>query len=148
MSTYTNILFQIVFSTKNRERTLIQPDRRKLFNYIWKLMENKKCYLYRIGGVEDHIHIVAEIHPSISISQLVKDIKLSATYLIKSENIFPKFRGWQSGYGAFTYDVSARYNLINYVKYQEEHHKQATFIDEYVKLLRMHKIEFDERYLF
>ncbi len=57
MSTYTSSLIQIVFSTKYRDKTLTKENRDKLFRYIWGVLENKKCHLYRIGGVEDHIHI-------------------------------------------------------------------------------------------
>ncbi len=68
--------------------------------------------------------------------------------MIKAEKIFPDFAGWQDGYGAFTYHNSLINTLIEYVKNQEEHHKQTTFRDEYIALLREHGIDFDEKYLF
>ena len=58
MSTYTQILYQIVFSTKDREKSLLESGRDQLFAYIWGILKNKKCHLYRIGGVEDHLHII------------------------------------------------------------------------------------------
>ena len=64
MSTYTQILFQIVFGTKNNECTMIESGQESLYKYIWGILKNKKCHLYRIGGVEDHIHIVTHIHPT------------------------------------------------------------------------------------
>lgn len=97
MSTYTQILYQIVFSTKNRERTLIKSNRDELFKYIVGICENKNCHLYRINGVEDHLHIITHIHPSLSLSSLVKDIKLASSEYIKKNNLFPQFSGWQSG---------------------------------------------------
>ena len=66
-------------------------------------MENKKCHLYRIGGVSDHLHILTHIHPTVSLASLVKDIKLASTEHIKNKNLFPNFSGWQEGYAAFTY---------------------------------------------
>lgn len=147
MSTYTQILFQIVFRTKNGEHSLVEPDREKLYRYIWGILENKKCHLYRIGGVEDHIHIITHIHPSVAPARLVKDIKPASSNYIKTENIFPDFHGWQKGYGAFTYSVSAKNNLIEYVRQQKEHHRKVNFRDEYINLLKEHKIEFDEKYL-
>jgi REP element-mobilizing transposase RayT len=147
MSTYTQILYQIVFSTKYRERTMIKKDRAELFRYISGLLKKKNCHLYRINGVEDHLHIVTHLHPSVSLAALVKDIKLSTTKLIKEKNIFPNFGGWQDGYGAFTYHIEAINNLIEYVKNQEEHHRIKTFEEEYRQLLKEHNIEFDERYL-
>jgi putative transposase len=146
MSTYTQILYQIVFSTKHRERTMIKKDRPELFQYITGLLKIKNCHLYRINGVEDHVHIATHLHPSVALASLVKDIKLSTTKLIKEQNIFPDFGGWQDGYGAFTYHTDATNNLIEYVKNQEEHHRIKTFEEEYRELLKEHKIEFDENY--
>lgn len=148
MSTYTQILYQIVFSTKNREKTLIEPGRERLYRYITGVLKNNHCHLYRINGVEDHLHIATHIHPSIAVSNLVKDIKLSSSNFIKEEKIFPEFTGWQVGYGAFTYSISAKEKLIEYIINQKEHHKQITFEEEYIKLLQEHNIDFDERYLF
>ena len=91
MSTYTQILYQIVFSTKYREHTLSNENRNELFS----ILKNKKCHLYQIGGVEDHLHIVTHLHPSVALSNLIKDIKLASTEHIKVKNLFPQFNGWQ-----------------------------------------------------
>jgi putative transposase len=147
MSTYTQFLYQIVFSTKNRERTLVKPNRDELFRYIAGIFENKNCHLYRINGIEDHLHIITHIHPSLSLSSLVKDVKLSSSEYIKKNNLFPLFAGWQSGYGAFTYSIKEKDRLIEYVKNQEEHHKTKTFQEEYIEFLNEHEIVFDEKYL-
>ena len=146
MSTYTQILYQIVFSTKHRERTMTKKDRPQLFQYISGVLKNKHCHLYRINGVEDHLHIITDLHPSVALACLVKDIKLSTTTQIKKDNIFPNFGGWQDGYGAFTYHIDAKHSLIEYVKNQEEHHRIKTYEEEYRDLLKEHKIEFDEKY--
>ena len=147
MSTYTHILYQIVFGTKNREHTLTAPNRQELFKYIAGILKKKNCHLYRINGVEDHLHIVTHLHPSVALASLVKDIKLASSDYIKSSGLFQKFGGWQDGYGAFTYTIKEKDRLIEYVKNQEEHHKIKTFREEYVGLLNEHGIEFDEKYL-
>lgn len=147
MSTYTQILYQIVFSTKNRDATLTAVNRNELFKYIWGILKNKKCHLYRIGGVEDHLHIVTHLHPGVALASLVKDIKLASSEYIKTNNLFPEFSGWQDGYGAFTYSYEAKDRLIEYVKKQEEHHRKKSFREEYIELLKEHAIEFDEKFL-
>ena len=148
MSTYTQILYQIVFSTKNREQILKPEEKRKeLFKYIWGILKNKKCHLYQIGGVADHIHIVTHLHPEVALSSLIKDIKLASSEYIKDQKLFQKFSGWQEGYGAFTYSFKEKDRLIEYVKNQEEHHGKKTFKEEYVELLNERGIEFDEKYL-
>ena len=147
MATYTQILYQIVFSTKNREKTLIKKYRENLYRYIWGILKNKKCILYRINGIEDHLHIATHIHPMIALSSLVKDIKVSSSIWIKEQGFFPNFTAWQEGYGAFTYSIKDKEALINYIKTQEVHHKTKTFKEEYIELLNEHNIEFDEKYL-
>ncbi len=147
MSTYTQIIYQIVFSTKYRERTLSKNNREELFKFIWGVLKNKKCHLYRINGVEDHLHIVTDLHPTISLSNLVKDIKVSSSLYIKEQELFNSFKNWQEGYGAFTYSIKEKDRLIEYVKNQEAHHRRTTFKEEYIALLKEHGIAFDEKYL-
>ena len=79
MSTYTQILYQIVFSTKNRERTLVGEDRKKLFQYIWGILKSNQCHLLQINGVEDHLHILTHLHPSVALADLMKDIKIASS---------------------------------------------------------------------
>lgn len=147
MSTYTQIIYQIVFSTKNRKKVMLKTNREELYGYIVGLLENKKCHSYRINGVEDHIHILTHLHPSVSLSDLVKDIKMATSKFIKEKNMFPDFDGWQAGYGAFTYSIREKDILINYIINQEEHHRKKTFREEYLTLLKEHEITFDEKYL-
>lgn len=148
MSTYTQLLYQIVFSTKHRKPALIKENRRQLYKYLWGILNNKNCHVYRINGIEDHVHIITHIHPTITISSLVKDLKTSSNRHIKKEQLFTDFTGWQDGYGAFSYSIKEKDRLIEYVKNQEAHHKAITFRDEYRALLQEHGIEFDEQYLF
>jgi REP element-mobilizing transposase RayT len=147
MSTYTQILYQIVFSTKNRKPVLLKENREKLYKDIWGILKNKNCHLYRINGVEDHLHVITHLHPSISLSNLVKDIKLGSSSYMKENQLFPDFDGWQEGYAAFTYTVKEKEGLIRYVQNQVEHHKKMTFKEELVVLLKENNVEFDERYL-
>ena len=147
MSTYTQILYQIVFSTKFRERTLIKEQRTALFEDIWGILKSKKCHLYRLNGVEDHIHIVTDLHPTVALSSLVKDIKLGSTSFIKEKGLFPHFNGWQEGYAAFTYHISAKDSLIEYVKNQEYHHANKSYREELQDLLKEHGVSYDEKYL-
>lgn len=147
MSTYVQILYQIIFSTKHREKTLSKEFRPELFKDIWGILKNKNCHLYQIGGVEDHLHIVTSIHPSVALATLVKDIKLGSTSFIKEKKIFEQFNGWQDGYAAFTYSIEAKNNLIEYVKNQESHHHKKTFKEELIELLKEHGVEYYDKYL-
>jgi putative transposase len=147
MSTYTQIIFHIVFSTKHREPNLLQSEKKRLFAFIHQLLTNKNCHLYRINGMEDHLHILTHIHTTMSVAALIKDIKLASSDFIYREGIFPKFKGWQDGYGAFSESIKAKERLMKYIKNQEDHHKKVTFLKEYQTLLEEYEIKFDPKYL-
>lgn len=135
MATYTQILYHIVFSTKHRERALDQARRDELFRFIWGVLKNRQCHLYRIGGVEDHLHMLISLHPSVALSDLVKEVKTASSAWIKGQNVFPNFTYWQEGYGAFTCSLEQKSALIDYIRNQEAHHREETFRQEYERLL-------------
>lgn len=147
MSTYTQILYQIVFSTKNRERTLKPSHQEDLYGYIAGIVNHNKCHVYWINGTEDHLHLAISLHPSISLSNLLKSIKISSGNWIKINSCFPFFEGWQEGYGAFTYSISQKDELVQYVKNQKQHHLKLSFIEEFKNLLKEHNIDYNEKYL-
>lgn len=147
MGSFTSIIYQIVFAPKYRRPVLEESNRDELFKYITGILKNKKCHLYQIGGVEDHIHILTHIHQEQSLATLVKDIKVASNKYIQENKLFESFTEWQEGYGAFTYAERDKNRLINYIANQVEHHKKISFKEEFIELLKEHNIEFDERYL-
>lgn len=148
MSTFTQHVYQWVWGTRSNRNILDPSGQMKLYAYIAGLLKNKRCHPYALNGTNDHIHIVTSMPPSLSVSMVIKDIKLSTSSFIKRSGIFESFEGWQDGFGSFTYSKSALPNLINYVKQQKEHHRKKTFREEFIELLREHGVEFDDRYLF
>jgi len=147
MSTHTAISYHIVFSTKNRTPVLKRDRREDLFRYIWGIIKNRHGHLYRINGVEDHLHILSSLHPTVSLADFVKDIKTGSALWIKENSVFREFSHWQEGYAAFTCCKHDLDDLIEYIKGQEEHHRKTTFEEEYRKLLLEAGIQFDERYM-
>ena len=147
MGTYRQIFYQIVFSTKNREMSISEEHEEELYKYIWGIINNHKCKLYRINSMPNHIHIFSDLHPSVSLSDYVKAIKVASSIWMKETGHFQQFAGWQEGYGAFTYSIRERDMIIDYVKNQKEHHRQENFYDEYKRLLEEHGIAFDGKYL-
>jgi putative transposase len=147
MSAHTQHLFQWVWGTKYNEPTLSGNGQNTLYAYIAGILKNKKCFVHSINGVEDHLHIVSSLHPVLNVSGLIKDIKLSTSDFIKREDLFPDFRGWQEGYGSFTYSKSSLNNLVKYVENQKSHHRHKTYLEELIDLLTEHGIDYDERYL-
>lgn len=89
----------------------------------------------------DHVHILCDLHPGVSLSSLIKDIKIATNLWIKESGLFPEFTNWQEGYGAFTYSVKEKETIINYIKNQKEHHRNENFEQEFSKLLKENGIE-------
>ena len=147
MSSYRQILYHLTFHTKIGEKVLHNSGNEELFKYIWGVIKNKKCRLYRINGVEDHIHIVCDLHPSIALADLVKDIKVSSSIWIKARGIYPLFSNWAESYGAFTLSIREKDIIIIYVMNQQEHHRRENFRDEFIRLLKENGVDFDEKYL-
>ena len=148
MSTYTQILYQLVFGSKDYTPFLTAENENILFSYIAGVLRNKSCHSYIVGGASNHIHIVTHLHPTIALSSLVKDIKMAShKMIIENSRLFFHFPGWQVGYGAFTYHISSKEKLIRYVENQREHHNVCSFKEEYIQLLADHFIEFKEDYL-
>ena len=147
MGTYHQIFYQIVFGTKYRKPTIAKSYNEELYSYIGGIIKNKNCKPYRINGIEDHIHIMSDLHPTVCLSDYVKDIKVASNLWMKESGKFPAFEGWQDGYGVFTYSVKEKDIIINYIKNQKEHHKTENFYDEFKRLLIENEIEFDEKYL-
>jgi putative transposase len=148
MSTYTQILYQIVFGTFDYTPFMDTENEGKLFSYIAGILKNKSCHSYIVGGASNHIHIITHIHPTIAPAFLVKDIKLAThKMIIENGKMFSHFQGWQVGYGLFTYHISSKEKLIRYVESQRVHHKVSSFKDELKVLLKEHFVDYDEEYL-
>lgn len=144
---YRQLFFQIVFATKDRQATITEAHCNELYRYIWGVIKNSNSTLYRINGTEDHLHILSDIHPSVSLAEYVKNIKVASSLWMKQCGLFPDFKGWQEGYGAFTYSIKENDIIIEYIKNQKEHHKTESFFDEYKRLLLENGIAFDEKNL-
>lgn len=131
------------FNLNSRKSNL----RRKCRKKGTQRVQNNKCKLYRINGMPDHIHIFTDLHPTVCLSDLVKDIKVASNLWMKKSGLFPEFEEWQESYSAFTYSVREKDMIINYIKNQKEHHKTESFEQEIKRLLKENEIEFDEKYL-
>jgi putative transposase len=148
MSSYRQVYYHIVFGTKFREPAITPDHELDLFKYIWGVVKKNKCVLHQLNGMPDHIHILSDLHPSVSLSNYIKDIKVSSSIWLKDTGKFPLFTGWQEGYGAFSCSDRDKEKVIGYIKGQKTHHKSENFKEEYIRLLQEHRIKYDEKYLF
>ena len=146
MSSYRQVLYHLIFRTKDGQKTLPAEHASELYAYFMGVIKNKNCFLYRINGMEDHVHILSDLHPSIALADYMRDIKTASSLWLKQSGKFHEFVGWAEGYAAFTYAWKDKEMIINYIKRQQEHHKIETFEEELRRLLIEHGIEIDEKY--
>jgi REP element-mobilizing transposase RayT len=146
-NTFSQVYVQIVFAVKYRRCLIDKSWRDELHKYICGVVNGNKQKVYAIGGVEDHIHILVRIKPSISISDLVRDIKSCSTKWINEMRFLKEKFAWQEGFDAFSYSDGHLDNVIRYINNQEQHHQKKKFRDEYLELLKEYQVEFDVKYV-
>ena len=147
-NTYTQINMHVVFSVKGRENILHAKLRPKLFKYISGILSNERQFPLAVNGYKDHVHMFFEMNPKNSLSEIMRIVKSNSSKWINQNKFLPGKFSWQAGYGGFSYSRSQRNNVIQYIMQQEKHHKEATFREEYLKLLKRFEIDFDEQYIF
>jgi REP element-mobilizing transposase RayT len=144
---YTNLLYHIVFSTKDR-RPLITPDYEvRLYDYIGGTIRRAGGISLGLNGTDDHVHLLAKLRPDRALADVLRDLKANATGWM--HNVFPALRdfSWQRGYGAFTVSQSNVEEVRQYITRQKEHHQKVSFRDEFIQFLKVNGIEYDERYV-
>lgn len=147
-NTYSQIYIQIVFAVKGRQNMIAKENREELHKFITGIVTNREQKLLAIFAMPDHVHILVGMKPSISISDLVRDIKAgSSKFINDSKWINGKFN-WQEGFGAFSYSKSSIDNVVKYILNQEERHKKKKFKEEYLDFLNKFDIDYDEKYVF
>ena len=147
-NTYTQINIHVVFSVKGRENIITENFRRELFKYISGILNNTKQFSLAVNGYKDHVHLFFEMHPTTALSDIIRIVKTNSSKWINERKFVKgKFR-WQEGYGAFFYSKSQRNNVIKYIMQQEKHHREKTFREEYLELLKKFDIKFDNHYVF
>jgi putative transposase len=146
-SSYCNLLYHIVFSTKRREPWLTLEIRARTHQYLGGAIGDEEGIAMIINGTADHVHILAKLRQDKAISKLVGELKANSSGWIS--RTFKEGSGfeWQEGYGASTVSESQLSKVRRYIERQEEHHRKVSFLDEFETLLKAHGLLFDERYL-
>ena len=141
------VYLHLVFSTKNRSPYLShKPTRESLHAYLATVSETLKSPSIKVGGIEDHVHLLVRFGRTLSIATLIKELKRTSSIWIKREFNISDF-DWQNGYGAFSISPSHVSPLTKYIANQEEHHKKESFQEELRRLLKKYQVSYDERYV-
>ena len=146
-STLTKILIHATFSTKDRVPLIpasIEPD---LFAYVGGICRRLESPLLAMGSVADHVHMLVSLGKTITLSDLMLNVKRDSSKWIKEQDAALGVFGWQDGYFGFSIGESGVSALRTYIAKQKEHHKTIDFKDEVRTLLRKYGIEWDERHI-
>jgi REP element-mobilizing transposase RayT len=144
---YTNLIYHIVFSTKYRLPVITDEQKPLLYKYIGGTIQGLGGMSLGVGGISDHIHILAKLCPDRSVSDVMRELKAGSSGWM--HRVFPDAENfsWQNGYGAFTVSSSQIKIVQRYIADQETHHRKYNFRNEFLMMLRVNKIDFEEKYL-
>jgi REP element-mobilizing transposase RayT len=146
--TYSQILLHVVFSTKHREPWITAEVAARLYPHIGGIVRAERGVLYDIGGIEDHVHMYLRWRPDATVSDLMRTVKARSSKRV--HDTLPKLGAfaWQEGYSVFSVSKSQEGAVKAYIAGQHEPHKKEDFKSELLRMLRLHEIEFDEKYVF
>ena len=143
----SNVLLHIIFSTKNRQLFIDENIESELYAYMTSLFVENKSYVHKIGGVADHVHLFVTLPRTLTISNLLEDVKKHSSKWIKTKGQQYQDFSWQKGFGAFSVSASLNDAVVKYIDNQKVHHQKHSFQDEFRLFLRLNNIPFDERYV-
>jgi putative transposase len=147
-NTYTQLYIQFVFAVRGRENLIKESFRDELEKVMSGIVNNHKCKTYAIYCNPDHTHIFIGMHPTISPSKLMEQVKSGSSKWINEKKLILGKFNWQDGYGAFSYSKSHIDNVVKYVLNQPQHHKKQTFKEEYLLFLEKFEVDYDPKYVF
>ena len=142
---YTNLLYHIVYGTKDRLPLITSEFRPRLHDYLGGIVNGLHGTPLEINGTADHVHVLARIQPVISIGDFMSKFKSVSSGWARRQT--GKFFKWQVKYGAFTVSASQVERVQSYIRNQEAHHARISFEEEFKALLKSNGIEFEEKYL-
>ena len=142
------VYLHVVFSTKSRIPFFADKAlRTHLHGYLAGISRKLDCPTLLVGGVEDHVHLLARHARTISQADWIKELKRASSLWIKAQNPALRDFAWQSGYGVFSVSISQLDKVQAYIANQEEHHRKQSFQDEFRAMLKKHHIDWDEKYV-
>ncbi len=147
-NTYSSLFYHIVFSTKHRQNFIRPEIENRVWAYLGGVARKHKLTAIRIGGIENHVHVLILSPPVFAPSQIAQCLKGDSSKWIHEEFQELKNFAWQDGYGSFSVSKSSVPKVVDYIKNQREHHRKESFENEYARLMNLHAVEYDERYLF
>jgi putative transposase len=143
-TTYTQLRYHLVFSTKYRMPLITSTLRDSLYDYLGGVLRGNGGVLLAVGGMPDHVHLLTGWGTTVSVAEMLKLLKGGSSRWINDQSTTNRF-SWQEGYGAFTVSVSQVPRVRKYILNQEEHHKKVSFVQEFMGLLKKNGVAFNPK---
>lgn len=144
--THTNLIYHIIFGTKERRPFIDDSIRERLLKYITGIVANCGGKTVSLNATENHLHILMSIGADKALAELVRTIKANSSKFVHEEFPSHLFQ-WQDGYAAFTVSHSQANIVAKYIDGQAEHHRRISFEEEFAVFIKKHGIEIDPRYI-
>ena len=144
MHSFVSCLMHVVFSTKERRPWITADIQDRLWPYLGGIARENKMKALKVGGVEDHVHILLSLPSTLAIAKAVQLLKGNSSKWIHETFLMLKTFEWQEGYGAFSIGVSGIDDTVKYIENQAEHHHKQSFKDELKAFLKRHALEYEE----
>ncbi|WP_255502070.1 IS200/IS605 family transposase [Algoriphagus sp. AK58] len=129
------VYLHIVFSTKNRISIIQDEVRPHAQAYFVQVGANLGSFTEEIFMMPDHIHWLCTLPRTITIADLVKNVKISSS--IKYKELIHRDFEWQKGYGAFSVSQSKLQTVKRYIQNQKQHHQKLDFQAEYRRVSKV-----------
>lgn len=140
---FTQLIYHIVFSTARREPTIPDESSRELYRLVNHILNKENCHVYKVGGIENHVHILTGVPADRQLSKVIQNLKRETSLILKNHPGFPAWKGWNEGYGAFTCSWGDKGSVVKYIENQKEHHSRESVEEEIRQILIAHGFIFN-----
>jgi len=133
---YSSNRVHLIFSTKNREKRLSEELQPRLWPYMAGIARNHGFEAIKIGGVEDHVHALLLLPPTIPLAKAIQVLKACSSKWLNDTGVAGRNFAWQEGYGAFSVSASQSDDVVRYIENQPAHHTRRSYEEEFLDFLK------------
>jgi len=145
LHTYTKIWLHLIWGTHNKEKILLKDTREKVSGFLFEYAKDKKLYMRTNHVNSDHVHVLLNLPVNITVQECLKLLKGSSSHFINQQRLTPSKFSWARGYGAFSVSESGVTKVTEYIRNQEEHHREKSFTEEYELFIKKYGLKYENR---
>ena len=140
---YSSNRIHVIFSTKERYKTISGELQPKLWAYMTGIARNQGFEALIIGGAKDHVHVLLLLPPTLPLSKAIQFLKGNSSKWLNETGAAGNKFSWQEGYGAFSVSASQTADVVRYIENQAAHHAKKSFEEEFMEFLTKYGVAYD-----